>query len=57
MPPKGYRNVSIKESVYRKIERFMIEENAKAGYRKYRSIAEIIEKAIEEYLEKHGYKV
>ena len=55
MPPKGYRNVSIKESVYRKVEKFMIEENAKAGYRKYRSIAEIIEKAIEEYLEKHGY--
>jgi len=53
LPPKGYRNISIKESLYRELERFMIIENAKAGYRKWKSIAEIVETAIREYLRKH----
>ncbi|MCD6113923.1 MAG: hypothetical protein J7J78_01320 [Thermoprotei archaeon] len=52
MPPKGYRNISIKESLYRELEKFMIQENAKAGYRKWKSIAEIVETAVKEFLEK-----
>jgi len=51
LPPKGYRNISIKETIYRQLEKFMIQENAKAGYRKWKSIAEIVETAVKEFLE------
>lgn len=54
LPPKGYRNISIKETIYRQLEKFMIQENAKAGYRKWRSIAEIVETAIKEFLNKYS---
>ena len=56
LPPKGYRNISIKESLYRELEKFMIQENAKAGYRKWKSIAEIVEAAVKDFLEKHGVR-
>ena len=49
MPKPGYKVVTLREDVYRKIEKALIAENYKAGYRKFKSIPEFIEYLINEY--------
>ena len=53
MTKKGFRGVNIYESVYNEALKFMLEVNAKAGYKKIRSMAHLVELALEEYLAKH----
>ena len=50
---KGFRGVNIYEPIYNEALKFMLKINAKAGYRKIRSMAHLVELALEEYLEKH----
>ena len=50
MPPRGYKNLSISQKVYDQITKFIEEENAKAGYDKYRSVQHFVEEAVMFYL-------
>jgi len=52
MPKAGYKVITLREDVYRKIEKLMIEENYKAGYRKFKSLPEFLEYIIEKFYEK-----
>ena len=49
MPKPGYKAITLRENVYRKIEKAMTKENYKAGYRKFKSILEFIEYLINKY--------
>ena len=51
MPKPGYKAVTLRKDVYRKLEKAMIKENYKAGYRKFKSIPEFIEYLINKYYE------
>ena len=50
---KGFKGINIYESVYNEAQRFMWEYNAKMGYKKIRSMAHLVELALEEYLSRH----
>ena len=52
MPAKGWKAVTISAEVLRKAQNFLKDENRKAGVKKYRSLAHLVELAISEYLEK-----
>jgi hypothetical protein len=52
MPAKGWKAVTLSAEVLRKAQTFLKDENTKAGVKKYRSLAHLVELAISEYLEK-----
>jgi len=43
MPPKGYVSISIRQDLYNRLEKLMIIYNAKAGYRRFKSMQQLIE--------------
>jgi len=49
MPRRGYTTVTINNEVYEKAKKYMDEENAKAGYKKYRSLSHLVEIALIEF--------
>ena len=53
MTKKGFKGVVFYESVYNKAKEFMEKVNQKAGYKKIRSMAHLIDMAVTEYLERH----
>jgi len=53
MTRKGFRGINIYESVYNKAEKFVWEKNSKSGYKKIRSMAHLVELALEEYIQNH----
>jgi len=57
MTKKGFKGVVFYEEMYKKAENFMVRYNAKAGYRKIRSMAHLIDLAIEEYIQKHQSEI
>ena len=50
MTRKGFRGVNIYQKVYEDAEKFIWRVNGQAGYRKIRSMAHLVELALEEYL-------
>ena len=50
---KGFKGINIYESVYNEAQKFIWEYNSKCGYKKIRSMAHLVELALEEYLQKH----
>jgi len=57
MPRKGYKAVTISEDCYNRIQQFIWEKNAELGYKRYRSVAHLIEEAVIEYLKAKGFEV
>ena len=53
MTRKGFKGVNIYETIYNEAQKFIWEYNAKYGYKKIRSMAHLVELALEEYLERH----
>ena len=53
MTRKGFKGVNIYEAIYNEAQRFIWEYNSKFGYKKIRSMAHLVELALEEYLQKH----
>jgi len=53
---KGFKGINIYESVYNEALKFIWEYNSKSGYKKIRSMAHLVELALEEYLQKHRVK-
>jgi len=51
MPPKKFKNITITEEIYNKLKQYMDKVNSKYGYRKYRSIAQLVEDAIMSYIQ------
>lgn len=56
MTKAGFKGVTISEKVYEKAEKFIWETNQKAGFKKIRSVAHLVELAIEHYLEEMSKK-
>ena len=54
LPRKGYFTITVSEETYKLIQKIIIDENYKAGYMKYRSIKDFIEKLIEQYAKEKG---
>jgi hypothetical protein len=53
MPREGHKSITISSETYEKIEKYIIEANYKAGYRKYRSISHFVEEILMEYIKNH----
>ena len=49
MPKKRFKTVTISEELYKKLERILVEENYKAGYRRFKSINELLDFIVEEW--------
>ncbi|RLI28277.1 hypothetical protein DRO58_02505 [Candidatus Bathyarchaeota archaeon] len=57
MPVKGFKNLSIKEETWKKAKRFIEMYNKNVGYERFKSVAHLIEEALEYYYLKHmGYQ-
>lgn len=54
MTRKGFKGVNIYESVYNEAQKFIWQYNTKVGYKKIRSMAHLVELALEHYLKEHG---
>jgi len=50
MPPKKFKSVTITEEMYNRLKEYMDEINSEYGYKKYRSIAQLVEDAIDYYI-------
>jgi len=50
MPPKGYKTITVKLELYEKLEKLLVTLNYKAGYRRYKSIQELLEYLIDKEL-------
>ena len=53
MTKKGYKTAIFREEVYKRALEFIEQTNKKAGYRKIRSLAHLLDMAIAEYIENH----
>ena len=53
MTKKGYKGVVFREEIYNKALEFIEKVNEKAGYKKIRSLAHLVDMAIAEYIERH----
>ncbi|MDW8034507.1 MAG: hypothetical protein RMI79_06230 [Nitrososphaerota archaeon] len=53
MTKKGFKSALFREEVYNKALEFIEEVNRKAGYKKIRSLAHLLDMAVAEYLERH----
>ena len=56
MPVKGWKTITIPETLYKKIEKFMLEYNYKYGARVYRSVAHVVELAVIDFIRKQEEK-
>ena len=56
MPVKGWKTITIPETLYKKIEKFMLEYNYKYGARVYRSVAHVVELAVIDFIRKQAEK-
>ena len=54
MPKRGYTTITIKEDVYRLIQKIIIKENYEAGYMKWKSVSEFVDYIIREFAKEKG---
>jgi len=54
MTKEGFKGVNIYEEVYNMAKEFIEEINKKEGYRKIRSMAHLVELALEHYIKEHS---
>lgn len=57
MPSKGFKGVTIPESLYNKIEKFIIDYNYRKGMKAIRSMSHFVELAVKEYLKNNSKEV
>jgi len=50
---KGFKSALFREEIYQKALEFIEEVNRKAGYKKIRSLAHLLDMAVAEYIERH----
>ena len=53
---KGFKGVNIKEEVYNEALKFIWKVNSEAGFKKIRSMAHLVELALEHYLKEKAKK-
>ena len=53
MTKKGYKTAIFREEIYKRALDFIEKVNQKAGYKKIRSLAHLLDMAIAEYIERH----
>ena len=51
MPSKGFKGVTIRESLYKLAEKFIIDYNYRKGMKAIRSMSHLVELAIKDYID------